>query len=196
MGGRSLLQGIFPTQVLNTGLPHCRQILYHMSHHGSPAWMIFHDKQPLQRLRCTFLPSSRAEVTDVRYSSGVPKKSHTGTSSGKEKSPTCFKGVQEFPNPKLPGDFGFIYWIVPHTLANNSLCLKQSRGQCDARPLKWSWTLQPPVRTPLTSLCTSRMKQRVKARDRFFRQECQGESTDRRSSFYEQLLQYCLSGWL
>ena len=32
----SLLQGIFPTQGLNTGLLHCRQILYHLSHQGSP----------------------------------------------------------------------------------------------------------------------------------------------------------------
>ena len=31
----SLLQGIFPTQGLNPGLPHCRQILYHLSHQGS-----------------------------------------------------------------------------------------------------------------------------------------------------------------
>ena len=29
---RSLLQGIFPTQGLNLGLLHCRQILYHLSH--------------------------------------------------------------------------------------------------------------------------------------------------------------------
>ena len=28
----SLLQGIFPTQGLNSGLPHCRQILYQLSH--------------------------------------------------------------------------------------------------------------------------------------------------------------------
>ena len=28
-------QGIFPTQGLNPDLPHCRQILYHMSHQGS-----------------------------------------------------------------------------------------------------------------------------------------------------------------
>ena len=28
----SLLQGIFPTQGLNWGLPHCRQILYQVSH--------------------------------------------------------------------------------------------------------------------------------------------------------------------
>ena len=32
----SLLQGIFPIQVLNPGLPYCRQILYQLSHRGSP----------------------------------------------------------------------------------------------------------------------------------------------------------------
>ena len=36
MGSLSLLQGIFPTQGSNPGLPHCRQILYQLSHKGSP----------------------------------------------------------------------------------------------------------------------------------------------------------------
>ena len=36
MGSLSLLQGIFSTQGSNPGLPHCRQILYCLSHHGSP----------------------------------------------------------------------------------------------------------------------------------------------------------------
>ena len=36
VGCRALLQGIFPTQGSNPGLPHCRQILYHLSHQGSP----------------------------------------------------------------------------------------------------------------------------------------------------------------
>ena len=31
------LHGVFPIQGLNLGLPHCRQILYHMSHQGSPS---------------------------------------------------------------------------------------------------------------------------------------------------------------
>ena len=35
VGCHALLQGIFPTQELNPGLPHCRQILYHLSHQGS-----------------------------------------------------------------------------------------------------------------------------------------------------------------
>ena len=37
VGTLSLLQGIFPTQVSNPGLPHCRRILYHLSHKESPA---------------------------------------------------------------------------------------------------------------------------------------------------------------
>ena len=36
VGCHSLLQGIFPTQGLNLGLLPCRQILYHLSHQGSP----------------------------------------------------------------------------------------------------------------------------------------------------------------
>ena len=36
VGSLSLLQGIFPTQGSNPGLPHCRLIIYQMSHKGSP----------------------------------------------------------------------------------------------------------------------------------------------------------------
>ena len=36
VGSRSVLQGIFPTQGLNPGFPHCRWILYQLSHQGSP----------------------------------------------------------------------------------------------------------------------------------------------------------------
>ena len=36
VGSLSLLQGIFPAQGLNPGLPHCRRILYQLSHKGSP----------------------------------------------------------------------------------------------------------------------------------------------------------------
>ena len=36
VGSLSLLQGIFPTEGGNTGLPHCRWILYQLSHQGSP----------------------------------------------------------------------------------------------------------------------------------------------------------------
>ena len=36
VGSLSLLQGISPTQESNWGLLHCRQILYQLSHKGSP----------------------------------------------------------------------------------------------------------------------------------------------------------------
>ena len=36
MGSHSFLQGIFPTQGSNPGFLHCRQILYHLTHQGSP----------------------------------------------------------------------------------------------------------------------------------------------------------------
>ena len=37
MGSHFLLQGIFHTQGSNLGLLHCRQMLYHLSHQGSPS---------------------------------------------------------------------------------------------------------------------------------------------------------------
>ena len=41
VGSYSLLQGIFPTQELNPSLPHCRQILYCLSHQGSLNRLIY-----------------------------------------------------------------------------------------------------------------------------------------------------------
>ena len=44
VGSLSLLQWIFPTQGLNPGLPHCRQILYQLSHQESsriPEWVVY-----------------------------------------------------------------------------------------------------------------------------------------------------------
>ena len=44
VGSLSLLQGIFPTKGSNPGLLHCRQILYQLSHKGSPRilkWVAF-----------------------------------------------------------------------------------------------------------------------------------------------------------
>ena len=37
VGCHALLKGIFPTHGWNPGLPHCRQILYCLSHGGSPS---------------------------------------------------------------------------------------------------------------------------------------------------------------
>ena len=58
VGSLSLLQGIFPTQGLNPGLPHCRWLLYQLSHKGSPRileWVAYpfsrRSSQPRNRTR-------------------------------------------------------------------------------------------------------------------------------------------------
>ena len=56
VGSLSLLQGIFPTQGLNPGLLHCRQILYHLSHKGSPDSTISQSVQSLSYVRLFATP--------------------------------------------------------------------------------------------------------------------------------------------
>jgi len=51
VGSLSLLQGIFPTRRLNQGLPHCRWILYQLSHKGSPYLAILRFKFPIGILK-------------------------------------------------------------------------------------------------------------------------------------------------
>ena len=50
VGSLSLLQGIFPTEGLNPGLPHCRQILYQLSHEGSPIMCMWNEKHTFPAL--------------------------------------------------------------------------------------------------------------------------------------------------
>ena len=45
VGCHALLQGFFPTQGSNPGLPHYRWILPHMSHRGSPKKNIYEKKK-------------------------------------------------------------------------------------------------------------------------------------------------------
>ena len=40
MGCHALLEGIFPIQESNPGLPHSRQILYQLSYEGSPRMVL------------------------------------------------------------------------------------------------------------------------------------------------------------
>ena len=47
VGSLSLLQGIFPTQGSNPGLPHCRRILYQLSYQGTMMKTIYLQKENL-----------------------------------------------------------------------------------------------------------------------------------------------------
>ena len=54
VGSLSLLQGIFPTQGSNPGLPHCRQILYQLSHQGSTLCLQCQANYCYQKLETVF----------------------------------------------------------------------------------------------------------------------------------------------
>ena len=55
VGYHSLLKGIFPTKGSNTGLLHCRQILYHLGHQGSPKdTLMWCNKSPAPRIETLF----------------------------------------------------------------------------------------------------------------------------------------------
>ena len=62
VGCHALLQGTFPTQGSNTGLPHCRQILYHISHQGSP-WTLEWVAYPFSRE--SSCPGNRAGISCI-----------------------------------------------------------------------------------------------------------------------------------
>ena len=60
VGSLSLLQGIFPTQGLNPDLPHCRRILYQLSHKGS-----------LRILEWVAYPFSRGKFPTLEWNWGL-----------------------------------------------------------------------------------------------------------------------------
>ena len=85
----SLLQKIFPTQGSNMGIQHCRQILYQLSHQGSPrmlAWVAY----PF--CRGSSQPRNRARV------SCIEGRAFTNGAVRDPKSFTCSSQQQFFSN--------------------------------------------------------------------------------------------------
>ena len=73
IGSCSLLQGIFPTQGLNPGLPHCRRVLYQLSYQGSPQrlWEIDHVQSLMKHKTCDKPKPFLETQTKVLSSSGL-----------------------------------------------------------------------------------------------------------------------------
>ena len=89
VGCQALLQRLFPTQGLNLGLPHCRRILYRLSHQRSPAVCMMFSNSFL-----SYKGIPGGEGNNLNYSqhtkqrSGLEgKEGFPGGASGKE--PTC-----------------------------------------------------------------------------------------------------------
>ena len=66
VGSHPLLQGIFPTQGLNLGLLHCRQILHHLSHQGSPNIPSGNDSKAPMLLSVTFVSYLHAIINNCK----------------------------------------------------------------------------------------------------------------------------------
>ena len=66
VGCHALLQEIFPTQGLNPRLPHCRHILYHLSHQGNPASSVqFSSVQLLSHVQLSATPWTAARQASL-----------------------------------------------------------------------------------------------------------------------------------
>ena len=72
MGCHSLLQGIFPTQGLNPGLPHCRRALYPLSHQKRPGNQ--------RRAQVTGLERTWARICQLQAL--TPRPAHTASGRG------------------------------------------------------------------------------------------------------------------
>ena len=72
----SLLQGIFPTQGSNPGLPRCKQILYQLSYQGSPRileWVAYpFFRGSFSPRSWTRVPSMRADLYQLSYHGSPP----------------------------------------------------------------------------------------------------------------------------
>ena len=101
-----LLQGIFPTQGLNPGLPHCRQMLYRLSHQGSfnPFYYIS-KKQLLQKAALVIaIPSSFCQKQTNKQKLAIIF--HTVLSQ--TISPGIPATVTNFPDSILPSSQSFL----------------------------------------------------------------------------------------
>ena len=97
LGCHFLIQGIFPIQGSNLVFLHCRQILYRLSHQGSPLDILtFQKRKPsLGQARLHFLLSqTKQQVSDNMYLSCYPNFQNTMTANF-------------LPHPKSCTDFSY-----------------------------------------------------------------------------------------
>ena len=70
------LQGIFLTQGSNPGLPHCRRILYHLSHQGSP---VTYKGTPQKTMSWLFVRNFTSQKGLAGYIQSAERKTKTKT---------------------------------------------------------------------------------------------------------------------
>ena len=112
----SLLQGIFPTQGSNPGLPHCRRILYQLSHKPPKS-------EPFKNLSQTGLQfqESLADFFKAKGDCPLPAQFSRGI-DWKAPRPRVGKYDEVVLDPALPRSVGA--WGVRTALSKGSLCAR------------------------------------------------------------------------
>ena len=127
VGSLFFLQGIFPTQGSNPGVPHCKKILYQLSHKGSPKilgwvdypfsrgifptqelnWGLLHYTQILYQVSYQESPN-HLSVPGEGYTPAVKGRWHDAVAGGEVCSPLCQVGRG------WGGQLGGICWFGKH----------------------------------------------------------------------------------
>ena len=129
VGSHSFLQGFFPTQGSNLGLPHGRQTLYHLSHQGSL------DNSGLLK-NCNLPGSSVHVIFQARILEWVAIPYSRGSSNPGIKpaslAPLVLAGRFLTPSPTWKATLGFSSVQFSHSVVSSSL---RPHGLQHTRPL-------------------------------------------------------------
>ena len=98
MGSHSLLKGIFLTQALNPSLLHCGQILYHLSHQGSPPYPLSLGQIPIPAT-----PLCRGVLSSI---GGATLRKEAGGGNPSTRRHGAQATFQSSSNPEAPPSFG------------------------------------------------------------------------------------------
>ena len=142
LGCHFLLQEIFLTQGLNLGLLHCRHILYHLIHQGSPCWPLGLDK--------FFLGERSTELGDVmciyrKFSSITGLYRLVATVAIKNISLDTEMSSGEQSRPRSRAASLVIAWA--HSAVTHGAVLGESRCRlsCSGSQLESPWTTSPEI---------------------------------------------------
>ena len=133
MGCHAHLQGIFPTQGLNLGLPYCSQILYHLSHQGSPSGKIM----PQLKLHSGGKTKWRQSACQT-----TPSSTPHPPSQQKPRGLLYFCSSTDFPSP-IPVSWMVQAGIRTETQIHGASLSKNTPG-LQRSPLQWSCSRSRP----------------------------------------------------
>ena len=110
VGSLSLVQGIFPTQGLNPGLPHCKRILYQLRHKESPRileWVAF----PFSR--GSSQPRNWTRVSCIASLQGFPGGSEVKVSACNAGDPGSIPGQEDPLEKEITTHSSILAWKIP-----------------------------------------------------------------------------------